>query len=403
MHTIDWKTPPPGFDPKDLEPPILEDEALRAVKSLAIDISGSCNVSCRYCQEMATQPRREPMTIDMLEKIWRFLFPQSELKTKNFSIHIGSGEPLLNFPLLKRLKELVDKTTEERKVEILVYLTTNATPADEAMMKWLVDSGFILKVSIDGPPDIHDRWRPFPGGSGTHEHAERLIKYMLEHAPDRVQACTVLAPGTDPAYVFEWLEKLGVKKIEMVPIVWDKEKLQLKAEDIRRYRDFIMDYAKRYLPGAPGGPPPILARFGQYMRRLMGYQLAKVICAGGRDYYGVGPGGELYPCARFIGIEEYKVGDLDSGPRWEAVKAFQQDGGRAYEDREPCKECWGAPLCTGPCFAFSEMFGPDKKPLDYQCDFALATAEAAIFLFNEVREENPEILLSFLAIKDDIF
>ena len=102
--------PPPGFDPDDVTPPPLA-ERLWPVTSLALDVSGQCNLACRYCAENATQPRRFPMSTKTLEAAWAFLFPNGQLRN-GASIRLGSGEPLLNFPLLLRLASLMEEASQ---------------------------------------------------------------------------------------------------------------------------------------------------------------------------------------------------------------------------------------------------------------------------------------------------
>jgi len=400
---MDCKTPPPGFDPRYITPPPYTDRPAKDFNALAIDISGKCNLACNYCSEIASQPVRPAMSPETLEAAWQFLFPK-DTDRKDFSIHLGSGEPFLNFPLLEKTAKLVEQTKAERNVDIRVFLTTNATLIDDEMLEWLIATDWEIKISLDGPAVIHDKWRVLPGGGGTYDRVAKVLTHLVERIPDRVIACTVLSRGNDPAEVFAAVEKSGVRKVEMVPVAHADESLRLKAEDIERFRKFIKNYAARYLEeDVEANPPTIICRFRQCMMRLMGYQLARVYCAAGDSYLAVSPQGELYPCARFIGLDQYKVGHVGTGLDPEAEEKFRHEVARPYERRETCCQCWAAPLCSGPCYAFAEVFGPgDGKPIDYHCDFIRAIAEAAVFLYYQLKEKNPERLLFFLPGIDDI-
>ena len=63
MSYTDRTKPPPGFDPEGIEPPPLK-EGPGSIKGMAVDISGGCNLDCRYCQETAALPKRHPMAPD---------------------------------------------------------------------------------------------------------------------------------------------------------------------------------------------------------------------------------------------------------------------------------------------------------------------------------------------------
>jgi uncharacterized protein len=395
------RTPPPGFEPEFITPPPLKDRP-RRIQSLAMDVAGRCNMACRYCAETVTLPERRPMTAGTLDAAWEFLLPGEG----EFSFHMGSGEPLLNLPILQKLAARVEQAGSRGNVTPGVYLVTNGTLLDEEIMEWLITSRWNIKLSLDGPAAIHDRWRVLPGGEGTHRLAARAIAYLAERIPDRFSVCAVLCRGNHPAEVFSAIEDLGVRQIDLTPVAHRDHSIIPGPEDIDNYREFIMSYARRFLENDGRGTdevtPSALTGFNQCMIRLMGYRLDRIYCSAGRSYLGVGSSGDLYPCGRFVGVDRYRLGHLAAGPDPEALRVFQGGAGRAYESREACSHCWAAPLCGGPCFAVAELFGPGNgQPLDFQCAYILETARAAVFLFNQLREQNPQQLLSFLSRDQD--
>jgi uncharacterized protein len=383
---------------------------------LALDAAGRCNMACRYCAETITLPKRRPMTADTFDAAWEFLLPgEVEEGTENtskktvFSFHMGSGEPLLNLAILQKLAAQVEHARSRGDVFPQVYLVTNGTLLDKEVMEWLIACQWNVKISLDGPAAIHNRWRILPGGEGTHRLAARAIAYMAERVPDRFSVCAVLCRGNDPAGVFAAIENLGVRQIDLIPAAHSDYSIIPGPEDIENYRTFIMNYAARFLENdgtkTDKTPPSALTGFNQCMIRLMGYKLARTYCSAGRSYLGAGSGGDLYPCSRFVGVDRYRLGHLAGGAEPGALRAFQGGAGRPYECRDACNRCWAAPLCGGPCFAVAEMFGPGNgEPLDFHCAYILETAKAAVFLFNQLREQKPEQLLSFLSrAKDKIF
>ncbi len=412
---IERKTPPPGFEPQFITPPPLKDRP-RRIRSLAMDVAGRCNMACRYCAETITMPKRRPMSPDTFDAAWTFLFPgelkegtEDTSKENMFSLHMGSGEPLLNLGILQKLAAQVEHACSQGNVIPQVYLVTNGTLLNEEIMEWLIACQWNVKISLDGPAAIHDRWRILPGGEGTHQGVSRAIAYMAERIPDRFSVCAVLCRGNDPAEVFAAIKSLGVQQIDLIPVAHSDYSIIPGPGDIENYRTFIMNYAARFLENDSTNtnktPPSALASFNQCMIRLMGYKLERIYCSAGRSYLGVGSRGDLYPCSRFVGVDQYRLGHLATGADPEALRAFQNSAGRPYERRDACSQCWAAPLCGGPCFAVAEMFGPGNgEPLDFYCAYMLETAKAAVFLFNQLREQKPEQLLSFLSrTKDKIF
>jgi uncharacterized protein len=232
-------------------------------------------------------------------------------------------------------------------------------------------------------------------GKGTFDRIVGSLKVFAVEIPDRFSATAVLSPGNNPADVFEGIAALGVRRIELVPSVSHDSSLTPKQSDIDCYVTFIDKYVESLLTAADD--QPVLVRFENCMRRIMGYRNSRVPCGAGRSFFGIGPEGDLFPCFRFIGVDAYQCGSLENGLDNKRVETFQTNGGCSYERRSRCIECWAAPLCGGPCFSCAELFGTgDGNQPDYLCAYTLADATAAIKLVQQLRESNPERLLRFL-------
>jgi uncharacterized protein len=401
---------PPGYEPEYISPPPAF-EGQRKTISLALDLAGYCNMACRYCAESATQPSSRPqMTPETMDTAWKFLMPDGPPKsTSGMSIRLGTGEPLLGFPLMKQLQELQLKLKEQMKSEksdensnednsipIPVFITTNGTLLDDESTDWLIKSGWNVKISLDGPKSIQDRWRILPGGIGTFDKISGHVKRFAAEIPDRFSVTAVMCRGEDPAEAFYGIGDLGVKRVEMIPACHKSDTISPGPEDVERFRIFINDYADRLFKD-DNNDLPMLVRFKGRLIRLMGYSLSRLSCGAGRGFLGVGPKGDLYPCFRFVGIEDYRVGSFESGVDPEKIDSFQKGAGRPYQERSACKDCWAAPLCGGPCFAVAELFGPGEgEPVPIQCQYVRADSTAAFNLYNRLKEEKPERLLDFL-------
>jgi uncharacterized protein len=384
---------PPDFDPEAVTPPGRPVGPWDVV-SLALDVSGSCNLACRYCAEGLTQPRRPPMTDEVLDAAWRFLAPGGT-PPKPCSVRLGSGEPLLNLPLLQRLTWIVEHGAADAPA---LFLTTNGTLLSPRVCEWLAETGWHVKVSLDGPAAVHDLWRVTPTGEGTYHRLVGPVRQLAQQLGDRFSVTAVLCRGADPGGVFAAIADLGVRRIELVPVAAADPAILPDWRDLQRYRRFLDEHVGRLLEEG-GAPPPTLIRLQDRIGAAMGLANSYVGCAAGRAFLGVGPGGELYPCFRFIGLEPYRLGSLETGLDTEAVAAFASRAGRPWDERSACQACWAAPLCGGPCFAVAECFGPgDGEPLGLHCDYVRADSWAAVRVVQELQHAHPERLLAFLPV-----
>jgi uncharacterized protein len=336
------------------------------------------------------------MSEKILNAAWHMLFPDGIPRTGS-SIRLGSGEPLLAFDLLKSLAELIRQSggcaAEDRPA---VFLTTNGTLAGKEIRDWLVMSGWHVKLSLDGPGFVHDRWRVTRSGNGTFSQVSATVAELARRMPDRFSVTAVLCRGADPKLVFQGIADLGVRRIELVPVAHRDESILPGQEELRLYQRFVNEYAMSYTD-AQDRNLPRLVRFENCVQRVLGYNRCRVSCGAGRTFVGVGPGGALYPCFRFVGIESYRLGGLPEGLDSQAASAFERGAGRTYEQRIPCSRCWAGPLCGGPCFAVAEMFGKTPgEPLELHCAYTRANIQSARWLVDRLREGDPERLLEFL-------
>lgn len=135
----------------------------------------ACNLACKMCIQNGPAGYLKPgddlvksrLDVDKWEKFLR------EAGKRGPFVHIWGGEPLL-------YREIDSLVNVVRKLDLPVMITTNALRgADhiETLMK--ID---VLRISIDGPADVHDEVRGKPGSFGR---AIDLIKTVAAERKKR--------------------------------------------------------------------------------------------------------------------------------------------------------------------------------------------------------------------------
>jgi uncharacterized protein len=91
-------------------------------------------------------------------------------------------------------------------------------------------------------------------------------------------------------------------------------------------------------------------------------------CSAGREYIAVTADGDVYPCHEFVGIEGFKMGNVNDkdfpGEAYDRIKyMFKSHSIYAFEE---CTSCWARFLCGGECAVRSyvqngDLFRPTKK------------------------------------------
>jgi uncharacterized protein len=112
-------------------------------------------------------------------------------------------------------------------------------------------------------------------------------------------------------------------------------------------------------------------------------------CGGGRCFFAVSAKGDLFPCSEFIGIPEFRGGNLFAGEIEEALRspAFKKVTGRRAEAIEPCSRCAVRHFCGSPCPAEAhEMNGSMDRPGAF-CELYEEQVRYALRLIADGKEE----------------
>ncbi|HPA17227.1 MAG TPA: radical SAM protein [Verrucomicrobiae bacterium] len=169
-------------------PPAERARLLRRLKErgpelLILNVTERCNLRCRYCpwsgayEDNRTHSERV-MPEETLRKAiaWYLSFPRDA-----DSISFYGGEPLCDLELIRRA---VDFALDLAKRPIQFRITTNATLLHPRACDFLAKHDFRLSVSIDGPQEVHDRYRLFGDGRGSFAAVWKGLETLRSSHPD---------------------------------------------------------------------------------------------------------------------------------------------------------------------------------------------------------------------------
>ena len=94
--------------------------------------------------------------------------------------------------------------------------------------------------------------------------------------------------------------------------------------------------------------------------------------------------GELYPCHRYAGDEEFKLGDLETGLDREKVEDYYRRILAGYDAH--CSKCWARFSCGGQCpWYLSKEDGSIGFPDEEGCDGIRKGTENSLALYLDAR------------------
>ncbi|RDV84560.1 thioether cross-link-forming SCIFF peptide maturase [Ammonifex thiophilus] len=356
-----------------------------APKSLCLMVAQACNLRCSYC--FAGEGDYGAAGI-MPEEVARaavdFLL-ESAGPRRAVEIDFFGGEPLLNFPVVVATVRYGKQRARELGKEISFTLTTNAVLLDEEKERFLLEEEVNLVLSLDGRPEVHDRFRRFPDGTGSYQRVLPNIRRCYQNWASRPRSSYCYLRGTftrmnlDFSRDFKHLVEQGFRHISLEPVVAPPSAPHaLREEDLPRllaeYEELLSEYLERWRRGEevyffhfeldPAGGPCL-------NKRLTG-------CGAGFSYVAVDVKGDLYPCHQFVGKEEFRLGSLKEGlTRPDLVDEFRH--AHIYR-KTPCSSCWARFLCGGGCHA-AAYFTNDSllKPYSLGCALMRRRLECALY------------------------
>ncbi|WP_245539006.1 radical SAM protein [Thioflavicoccus mobilis] len=149
---------------------------------------------------------------------------------------------------MHRLVGDIQERNREHGHPLVFHVTSNGTLLNEEILAFLRQQRIELCISIDGPPKIHDRNRPFRNGRGSFDRVSANLLLAREHL-QRVQVNVVYRPGTLPhlSDTVAFLLDAGLDPINLnadIKACWDEKSVQalhevywqLAEQFIARYR-----------------------------------------------------------------------------------------------------------------------------------------------------------------------
>ena len=361
------------------------------VKALCLHIAHDCNLACRYCfaGEGEYKGNRSLMSFEIGKKALDFLVENSGSR-RNLEVDFFGGEPLLNFDVVKKLVAYGREIEKVKDKHFRFTLTTNGVLLNDDIIEFANKEMDNVVLSIDGRKEVHDYMRPFKNGAGSYD----LIIDKFKKVAETRNQTKYYVRGTFTHNNLDFVEDVlsladeGFEQISVEPVVADPgESYAIREEDIPVICEGYDRLAKEMLKRKKEGRG---FNFFHYMIDLSGgpcvYKRLSG-CGSGTEYLAVTPWGDLYPCHKFVGEEQFCLGNVDDG----IVNTDMRDTFKlcnVYAKKE-CRNCFAKYYCSGGCAANAyHCHGDINQPYEIGCELQRKRVECAIMLQAAYAEED---------------
>lgn len=336
------------------------------IAQMGLQVTQQCNFRCAYCDYCASdfESQRDHsakrMSVETALSAVDF-FAKRCGNQEEPTIGFYGGEPLLEFPLIKRVTEYAEEKLYAKDLKFTI--TTNASLLTPEIAQFMAEHDFMLTISLDGTPETHDRSRRFASnGKGSFEVIRRNLESLKQQCPDFEYSFNTVV---DPRYPCDSLHELfsrdkffGGARIRSTLIndQFSVEKtvpseIFLQQDGRHTFKSFLF-YRDVYDQNkvshvARENLSATLQRFKIDMKPSVALPEAAAPggpCVPGQMRLFVSADGILYPCERVSETSPaMKIGDLEKG--LDVGKADRLLN-IARDTAEDCKNCWAFRHCT---------------------------------------------------------
>lgn len=358
---------------------------------MAKPVGSRCNLRCDYCyylekEKLYSASGYGGMMMDdrVLETFIRQYIESQTTPAVLFTWH--GGEPLLRDRSYYE-KIIALERRYARGIRVDNAIQTNGTLLDDDWCRFFRDNGWLVGLSVDGPEDLHDRYRRTAGGGPSFAAVMRAIETLDRNAVDwNALAVVNVYNARHPDRFYDFFRSVGCHYIQFTPVV---ERLVRHADG--RHLASVTDTSASLADFSvtPGLWGDFLCRvFDRWVRADVGTYFVQLFDATLANWVGVPPGvcslgsycghagvvehnGDIYSCDHFV-FPEYRLGNILDRPLLDMMySGRQRDFGTAKRGALPrqCRECRYTDICNGECPRNRFVLSADGQPgLNYLCE-----------------------------------
>ena len=352
-----------------------------------------CNLDCRYCFYLDKE-RLYPGTSGwampdaVLETFVRDYIAAQDVPVVTFAWQ--GGEPtLLGLDFFRRVVELQRRYADGRRIDNAIQ--TNGVLVDDQWAAFFAEHAFLVGLSIDGPRELHDRYRVDRGGAPTFDRVMAGVA-ALKRQGAAFNTLTVVhrENARAPLDVYRFLKEAGSGFLQFIPIV--ERVVPSASPEVRSPRLAEPGLAGQGRVAAWSVDPAdwgafLCAIFDEWVRHDVGGVFVQLFDVALESWYrgeaslcvfretcgralAVEHNGDLYACDHYV-FPAFRLGNITKTPLAELVALpAQQRFGDDKRDALPafCLRCDVRFACHGECPKNRFVAAPDGEPgLNYLC------------------------------------
>lgn len=357
-----------------------ENQSGKGIHVIAKPTGPACNLACEYCFYTEKKVffgqgrgnRQFRMSDDILFNFIKNYITSQPTPVVEF-VWQGGEPTLLGVDFFKKVVSM--QKPFARKKKITNALQTNGTLLTDEWCRFLKKNQFMVGISIDGPKEIHDRYRCDRSAKGSFNRVIRGLELLKNHAVDfNVLACVARETAQKPLEVYRFFKEMGIKFIQFSPVIERVPDERDKKQGLRLATPACLDKPMNGVEVFPWSVVPVeygdflIGVYEEWVRHdvgdmfVMNFEWALNAWLGNSSPVCVHAdqcgralvleyNGSVFACDHFV-YPKYRLGNvLTESLTTMADKSMKSGFGVSKETSLPrfCRECEVLAACRGGC------------------------------------------------------
>ena len=189
-------------------------------------VGALCNLDCTYCYYLPTKSvfdgHEHRMKLTTLEEIFAGILPRFG---DQVTVIWQGGEPTLaGLDFFQKAVEFQNKYKRPSQ-SISHALQTNGTLLDDGWCRFLKEHEFLVGLSIDGPPKLHDHYRLTNRGEASSKQVFCGLRALQKQKVEFNALCVLNDVNVHhPDELWDYLISLGTRWLQFIPAIeWEQD------------------------------------------------------------------------------------------------------------------------------------------------------------------------------------
>ena len=362
--------PDPAAEREELLGRFAEANRLSKKFHAIVVLNLDCNLACPYCFEEGVRVGSY-MSQETADALVAMIEREQLARGRQVSLDFYGGEPLLSRDLIASIAARLKNSSEEKGLPFSFALITNGTLLARPVAEELKGLGLKgVKVTLDGPREVHDRSRPFASSIGSSFDAiVRNLRTVWDVVDLQLGGNFTRKNSPEFPRLLDYLISVGLTPEKFKTVQFNPVMKTIGGAALPDFRT-----------GCDCANEDWLVEAALYLREetlRRGFTVPKPGPAGCMVEFAndlvVNIDGAIYKCPAFVGREGFAVGDLHTG-----ITCVGAAYGPDVWKKPECLECSYLPQCFGGCRFLKFVRDGNIAGVDCWKPFLDATLEECI-------------------------